>query len=127
MVSFGFTTTPDAPEALEEIHLRLQHEGVVRNPFKGGIFRHKPGFYTMVIKPIYPNPSPLGGLYTIAVWIFFGSGWWLLPGFILGGIGFFWTRLFFYPLLIFSMKRKGVKVKLLGEGETIRRLSIGSA
>lgn len=128
MVIFGVETEKESKAVdrfYKEVDEKLQGDNLVKNPFIGYVRRY--GLVAVVkMHPVYPRVYWFG-LLSLVLSVFFrgfGWSWWHLPGFILLGISFFWSRYCFYTLLLLGLKKKGYrgKVKLLRDQYTINRV-----
>lgn len=127
MICFGVSIEPDDKEYMNDFVKRLRGNNIVTNPFTGYVRRHQTGFYTIGLRPVYPNPTIFGVIGALVLWVFFGGGWWLfIPQFIIivGFVG--WTRWLYALLLKIALQRRGVKMKLLPDTTTIWRVSGGT-
>lgn len=129
MVCFGLIASNDiiAKNYFDDVKERLKQGHIIKNPFDGclKIFNNKEKLFIAIdISPVYP-PVYWFGLIWIAIIIFvWGFSWWALPGVLLFGIIFFYSRLFFIILIIMGLKKVGYKgkVKLLSDDKTISNL-----
>lgn len=100
---------------VEETNARLKDYNFVRSPFTGKIVQALYGgnpIYIVNMEPIYPN-------YTFYIWLI-GAGllWWRglfwlhIPIVLLGSLGLFWSKYFFYFMLDKGSKKHGRESKL---------------
>ena len=69
-------------------------------------------------------PSGVMPSYFALLYFFVGFSWWTLPGAILAGTGFFWTRAFIYITGYIALRKHGYKgkIKFITNSEVIRRI-----
>lgn len=109
MATFGVKVKDckEARQFFKETNERLQNKDMMINPFYGGVkkLRH---YYLIQMKPVYPN-------FTLIVWfIFFCTvmvfGYKLyvhIPMVVVGLLGIFWTRHFFFFMMKKGLKKAG--------------------
>jgi len=106
-----------------EVHERLQDKSLLHNPFTGavrcwiGTGSELKDYYAVSITPVYPPFYWIAPVYLVVVGFFTWPDlltWWSTPGLILLGLAFFWSRLFYYFMMVLGISRnvKGITFKL---------------
>ena len=99
---------------------RLKNNNMLVNPFRGKIISFnlntttkelKTG-YAIYIKPLYFNFSYYGWLMALGVYLIWGISWFMLPGIIIGALGIFWSKFFYYIMLKLGAKKSGYNGEL---------------
>lgn len=126
MVIFGISLSEENKafeEFVAETNERIKDNNVVRNPFTGRIIKldHIPGTYLIQISPLYPNYTPYIWIIGIFLFYFRGPHWLHIPIIILGCLGLFWSRYFYYWMFRLGAKKKGSnsKLSLLSDRKTL--------
>lgn len=105
---------------------KIKSKNILKSPFKdgSGVTIYK-DFILFEFYNIYPNLVLISLLFIVPFIIFDLPGWILIGAAPFIFIGLFNTKAFYYLLLRLGLFKKGIKVKLkfLGDQETIRRLS----
>jgi len=117
MVIFGVITNKDKSviKYMFDVNNRLHAENLLLNPFRGGTKSYgltNEQLTIINIEPIYPNLTFIGWIYCVSV-LFFGiSLYWLIPGIIISLLGLFWSKYFFYLILLFGLRKETYKGKI---------------
>lgn len=126
MAIFGVETEEDAlvQELVVETNVRLQDTNLIKNPFRGGIKGYPDSMYVLMLEPIYFNFTWFIWVAAIGLYFWLGLSYWLIPPAILGCLGIFWSKYFFYFMFKMGLKRKGYRGKttLLSTAETLKRV-----
>ena len=125
MVVFGTNIEDDPVDLMRKVDLRLSFGGLVKSPFIGNVRRWDTSFYVLNLQPIYPDPSILGWVLLIGNALTFNVWWAYIPSGLIVLASLFWSRLFFFTLLYVMVRKAGHKgkIKLLGDQQTLRRVS----
>lgn len=111
-------------ELVVETNVRLQDTNLMKNPFRGGIKGYPGSMYVLMLEPIYFNFTWFLWLAAGALYFFLGLTYWLIPPVLLGCLGIFWSKYFYYFMFKRGLKKKGYtgKTKLLSTAETLKRV-----
>lgn len=106
---------------------RSLEENMVKNPFIIYLKKFPAGLWVLSIRPLYTNFSVFGWLCAFAVWFMWGFTAWLFIPIFIGLLGFFWSKYFYYLMLLKGLRKAGYKgpVRLLNEHEIIERTIFG--
>jgi len=128
MAVFGLETekSEQVLKWFSESQKRGESDNIIKNPFK---FRSK--FFldeklTLVIDmtPVWPNLTFFGWLMSVAVFVFWGLSWLMIPGLVLGSLGIFWCWPFYYFMATRGIRKAGYKgpIKFLTNNQIIKRV-----
>jgi hypothetical protein len=116
---------------------RLKDDNWIMNPFKGGIrpfdyLEEIPSIkagYIIYIEPIWYNFAKWGWVIALGVLVIWGWTWYVWPGVVLGCLGFFWSKYFYFGVALLGLKKAGYKgkVQMLNNDTVIRKLLIEGA
>lgn len=110
---------------------RIKLLDIVRSPFNGmvkkGLFDGK-SYYVIDVDPVFPHVFWFGVFMFYGALLLTGFTLWLLPGIVLFSFGFFFSKPFFMINLYIGLRKSGYhgKIKLLSDGELIKRLFYGT-
>lgn len=102
--------SPEVDEWLKQTMERSKDNSMLKNPFVWRIKqRTKKGRSIIVVdvKPLFPNFSWLGWMSGVTVLFVWGATKWLIPCFIVGGLGVFWTSEFFFLMTKKALRKAG--------------------
>jgi len=112
---------------MAETEERLKGNSILTNPFTGKIrllLLEDKLQYLIDMTPVYPKVY-MGGVLVFGIpALFFGVGWWLIPGVCIMALYFLWTKWFIYLALRAGLKKaryKG-KVKVLSNEDMLNSL-----
>lgn len=112
------------------VSLHMKIGNLVTNPYVGGVKNLEKGLYGIIMDPVYPKFYYIGFLFLLAsvllTWNVFS--WWNLPGLLLSCLGFFYSKYFFFFMLVIGLKKAGYngKTRLVGLNKLGRCFFYGS-
>ena len=110
MTIFGIKTEPsnEVNTFIANTKERMANNEMLKNPFNAGIVSFN-NLYIIRIDPLYFNFSIFAWLPTIMIFYLWGFSFWLIPCFIIIGMGLFWSMYFYYFMFKLGLRKAGYK------------------
>jgi len=108
---------------IEETNKRIKADNFIKSPFNGKISYYFTNLCIINMEPLYPNLSIIGWFMVFASMYFTNSYLtaWSIPGIIVIGFGFFWSKYFFFLMFRLGLRKAGYNqpIRLLKDKEII--------
>lgn len=112
LIGIRTSVSVDAKSFWSKTFHRLNTDDLARNPFDAKIKLISPTLTVLDIKPIYP-PFFWFGLVPLIVGFSFGWPLVILLGALIFCTGVFWSKYFFYLMIVLGLRKEGYKGKVI--------------
>lgn len=122
--AIDLTENDESTKFFVDTQQRLETNNFVKNPFRGGVRKITGSMYLVYLEPVYFNFTPFIWVIVGALLFYKGWTWWLIIPMVLGSLGIFWSKYFFYYMLKLGLKKAGYKdkVKLVSLSDFIKKV-----